>query len=496
MNDELHILPVRTYSNTTTLRDIAVVFFRRPRLVLTSFLAVFCAGVLYAILFPSYKAEMKVLVRHGRIDPVVTPTETSPPLLDRNEVSEEEMNSEVELLQDADILRKVVLATGLADNKSLLSTLMREGREQQIASAVRRLAHHIEVQPVRKSHLISLSYSSSDPRRSAAVLKALADAYLARHVELRRPSGQQTFFEQQMLESRRALEDAQSQLTQFTRTKKVASAALERDLTLQKMSEAESSDFQLQSSIAEAAERVRSLQGKIRDLPQRRVSSIRNADNPQLLEKLKSRLLELELKRTELLTKFQPSYRLVQEIDQQIAQAKAAIQAEELKPLRDEVTETNPQYEWADSERMKAVVDLQVLLKKQAVSRTQMARYRNAAESLAENVVVQADLERKLKAAEDKYLLYANKREEARIGDALDENGILNVALAEDPRVPALPTWPVWLATCFSFAAACVFSTGVAFTSDYVDPSFRTPDEIRALLGTTVLASLPEKTGG
>jgi polysaccharide biosynthesis transport protein len=495
MTDEMRILPVRTASGSITARDIAAVFFRRPKIVLISFFIVLCAGVFYVLLFPTYQAEMKVLVRHGRIDPAVTPTETTAPLVEREEVSEEELNSEVELLQDQDVLRKVVLVTGLADSHVFLSRVLHEDREQQITTAVKRLAHGIDVQPVRKSHLIKVSYGSPDPHLSSAVLKALSEAYLARHVELRRPTGQLSFFEQQMVESRHALEEAESQLAQFTRTKKVASAALERDLTLQKMSEAESSDFALQASLAEAAQRVRSLETKIRELPERRVSSVRNADNPQLEEKLKSRLLDLQLERTALLTKFQPSYRLVEQINQQIAQAKDAIQAADLKPLRDEVTEANPEYEWANSERSKALVELQVLLKKRAVSRDQLAHYKSAAENLAEDALRQGDLERKLKAAEDKYLLYANKREEARIGDALDENGILNVAVAEEPQVPALPNWPLWAATCLSFAAACVFSTGVAFAADYVDPSFRTPCEVTALLGTPVLAALPEKTG-
>ena len=39
----------------------------------------------------------------------------------------------------------------------------------------------------------------------------------------------------------------------------------------------------------------------------------------------------------------------------------------------------------------------------------------------------QGDLLGELKAAEAKYLLYVNKREEARIEDALDQGGILNV---------------------------------------------------------------------
>ena len=494
MPDELRILPVRLPPHSPTLRDVAGVFFRRGRLFLISFVAVLAGGLLYAILAPSYKAEMKVLVRHGRIDPAVTPTETAPPLLDREEISEEELNSEVELLQDEDVLRKVVLTTGLAEDPSWLSRLLREDREQTIGHEVKRLAQKLETLPVRKSHLITVAYKSSDPRRSAAVLKALADAYMARHVEIRRPTGQQTFFEQQMEQSRQALEQAEAQLVLFTRKKKVVAAALERDLTLQKLSEAESADMGLQAAIAEAGERVRSLELKMHDLPQRRVSQIRNADNPQLQEKLTSKLLELQLQRTDLLTKFQPSYRLVEEVDKQIAQAKAAIETEELKPLRDELTEQNPEYEWANSERMKALVELQVLLKKQRVSRTQLVSYKRSAERLGESVFTQGDLENKLKAAQDKFLLYSNKREEARIGDALDQNGILNVTLAQEPRVPALPTWPLWAATCVSFAAAFIFSSGVAFAADYADSSLRTPDEVFELLQAPVLVSLPART--
>lgn len=491
MTEQLHLVRVRASGQSLTLRDLAAVFFRQRRLLTYSFLVVLLAGILYALLAPSYKAEMKVLVRRGRIDPVVTPTETAPPVFDHQEVTEEDLNSEVELLRDEDILREVVLNTGLAKRASILPWLSTQGTEEDIQRAIRRLARKLDVQPVRKSHLITVTYASSNGPLAAAVLKSLSDAYLAKHAEIRRPTGQQPFFEQQMRQSRSALEETETRLTEFNRGKKVASAALERDLALQKLSDAQSSDFALQAAIAETAERVRSLQTKILELPQRRVSQTRNADNPQLMEKLKSKLLELQLKRTELLTKFQPSYRLVQEINQQIEQATSAIEEENLKPLRDELMEPNPEYEWASSERTKALVELQALLKRHAVTHAQVSEYRQTAQELGETVVAQNDLEGELKAAQDKYLLYSSKREEARIGDALDENGILNVTLAETPRVPVLPAWPLWASMCMSVAAASVFSTGVAFGSDYLDPRVRTPDEAFDLLGLPVLASIP-----
>ncbi|HEX6805357.1 MAG TPA: hypothetical protein VF133_16885 [Terriglobales bacterium] len=491
MPHTLRTLPAREFHGSPTARDVAAVFFRHRRLVVSSFFAFLVAGVLYAILTPSYRAQMKILLTRGRIDPAVTPTDTAPPLIAREDVSEQDLNSEAELLRANDVLRQVVMETGLADRTSWLARLLPQDREQRVAHAVGRLAQRLDVQPVRKSQLIAVSYKASDPQLAAAVLNSLAHAYLAKQVDIRHPNAQQEFFEQQMQESRRALNTAQDELIAFTRRREVASAALERDLALQKLSDAQAADRALVSAIAEAAARVRVLEGKLRELPERRVVEIRNSDNPELQGKLKSRLLELQLRRTELLTKYQPSYRLVEEVEHEIAETRAAIEAENVRPLRTETTDQNPDYAWASAERLKNMVEMEALEKKEKVAREQLAVYRSEAERLGEGAVVQSDLEDKLKAAEGKYLLYARKREEARIGDALDRTGILNVTLAEPPRVPALPVWPLWAMACLSVATAGILSTGAAFTADYLDSSFRTPHEVIRILGTPVLASLP-----
>jgi len=82
------------------MRDLLAVLFRQRGLVLISFAGIFLAVVLYGLFAPSYEAQMKVLVRRGRVDPVVTPTPTQSPEFQRHEVTEEELNSEVELLRD------------------------------------------------------------------------------------------------------------------------------------------------------------------------------------------------------------------------------------------------------------------------------------------------------------------------------------------------------------------------------------------------------------
>ncbi|MGH9566549.1 MAG: hypothetical protein ACRD4I_11225, partial [Candidatus Angelobacter sp.] len=195
--------------------------------------------------------------------------------------------------------------------------------------------------------------------------------------------------------------------------------------------------------------------------------------------------------RTDLLTKFQPSYRLVQEVERQIAQTKSMIGAEDQLPLRDETTQLDVNHEWAKSELVKAQVEFNALAARAKATGTMLASFRQSAESLQDRAIQQDGLQRNLKEAEEKYLLYVNKREEARIGDAMDEDGIVNVTVAEPPTLPALPVRSEMSLGLIGFLLGGVASTGFAFVADSLSPAFRTPDEVALHLGTPVLASLP-----
>jgi uncharacterized protein involved in exopolysaccharide biosynthesis len=481
-----------------SLREWATVPFRQRRVIGISFLLVLAATLLYAWLSPSYQAHMTVLVGKERIDPVVSPSPTRTLQFTLPTVSEEELNSEVELLCDEAILRTVVKNTGLGAAASLPFWRVQSGDPQEIKvqRAVEQMARHLKVTPVRKTTLIAVTYASSDPVQASRVLQSLASAYLVRHQQLRRPAGEFDFFQQQVENARQKLQESEAQLANFSRDEGVVSAALERDLVLQKLSDADASYRQLQLAAAETAERVRSLHSQLLSLPPRSTTQIHTAENPQLLEKMKSRLLELQLRRTDLLTRFQPSYRLVQEVEQQIAETQAAIDAERLAPVKDVTSDLNANHEWAKAELLKAEVDLRALNARVSASTVELAQYQQEAQFLGARALAQQQLLRNLKADEDNYLLYVNKREEARIGDALDQRGILNVAIVEPPVVPALPARSPLQIALLGVGLATFLSLGSGFAADYMDPSFRTPAEVVIYLGAPVLASLPKRAEG
>jgi uncharacterized protein involved in exopolysaccharide biosynthesis len=477
-------------TRSPTLRELAAILFRQSKFVVVSFALVFLATLLYALVSPRYEAHLKVLLRRGRSDPIVSAQAASRADFTRPAISEEELNSEVELLRDEGLLKQVVVQCGLVSPGAVIS-----GRAEKVERAVRKLSRNLTVAPLRESNLIEIRYQATEPQQAASVLSALSTFYLRKHTELQRPSGEVQFFEKQTAEYETRLHQSEAQLVRFTRDRRVASPVLERDVAIQKLAEAQAAYRQLDQDQVENGRRITALNAQLKSFPSQSITLKRWADNPQLLEKLKARLLELQLKRTELLTRFEPSYRLVQELDSQLQETRQSITAEALTPVRDETTDKDPNYEWARLELEKTQVQEESLRARQATASAQIAKLRVVTEQLQSDALDQQDLIRSAKANEDDYLLYRRKREEARIGDALDERRILNVAVVETPAAPALPIHSMLYWFALAVGLALPAGIGAGFAAEYLDPTIRTPSEADNLLDVPVLAWLPQPQG-
>ena len=139
---------------------------------------------------------------------------------------------------------------------------------------------------------------------------------------------------------------------------------------------------------------------------------------------------------------------------------------------------------------------LRLLQARQAAARQQIAAYQNIAQKLGADAITQEHLLSNEKAQLENYLLYVKKQEEARLNDALDQQGIVNATVAEWPVVPALPVFSVPLVLAVGFLGAGAAGTAAAFIADYVDPAFRDVADVEAYLNAPVLASLPRTPEG
>src|SRR5205085_7781639 len=227
-------------NNPISIRDGASAVFRRRGLVLFTFLAVITGTILVTLLLPNrYDSRMKILVKNQRVDVAITAEATNglnAPTVD-NEVSENQINSEIELLTSKDLLMQVVKETGLANNETgWFGRALAEA--VRVETAVNRLAKDLSITPVRKANIITISYSSNSAQLSAAVLKKIGDLYLEKHLKLNHPAGASDFFKDKADEYEAQLKQSEQQLTDFQQSNNLVVLSQQKELTLQKTAEA------------------------------------------------------------------------------------------------------------------------------------------------------------------------------------------------------------------------------------------------------------------
>jgi uncharacterized protein involved in exopolysaccharide biosynthesis len=464
---------------------IAAVLFRRKALILTLFSAIFAMALAWTVFSPKkYQSRMKVFIKHERADTVVSPDNSNAVV--RGEVSESDVNSEIELLTNSDLLRRVVV------HHSLQRAESGSRPDEAIERAVRRLAKDLSITPVRKASIIQVVYTSENAAQAAAVLSTLSELYLQDHLRVHRTAGTHEFFSAQAEGYAQQLAGAQQRLSEFRRRHNVVLLDEQKDLMLRRMMDTEQALNEATAGLGEAATRVTTIRRQLAALEPRVVTQSRVVPNQYSVERLHTMLAELQNRRTALLAKFQPGDRLVLELDKQIADTSAALaRARELTSV-EQTTDVNPLRQGLEAQLAQAELTRAGLEARRASLAGVLAATRTRLAAL-DNVTADHDgLNREIKQTEENLLLYSKKKEEARIADSLDQQKIANVSIAEAPSKPYLPAKPnVPLNTALGFLLACFASLGAAFALEMNRATFDTAAELQDLFKLPVLASVP-----
>ena len=486
---------------SSTMRDYLGVLFRRRRILIWSFLGTFLGAVLvtFVIINNRYEGLMKVLVGHERSDSIVSAGHSSEQVPAFNDnVSNAEVNTEVSLLMDEDLLRQVVLENNLQDGKGLRDYILfflPQTPEQRIQNAVKSLSKSMDVVPETNTNLIDVDYIAYfDPSKASRILQSLEKFYLQKHVTVHTPPASLDFFEKETALYQKGLQDAEARLASFSRQTLAVSPALERDASVQKLTDFIASLRQTQAAVAQSEQRIQNLEQQLSSTPDRMTTLDHTADASSLLEQQKSTLLNLELQHTQMLTKFDPSYPPVKEIETQIAQTQAAIAEAEKTPMHDSTTDKDPTHELLREDLAKAREELASLKGLEVGTAHAIAEYRTNTVQLEEKSLAAQDLLREAKADEGNYLLYLQKREDARVMDAMNARHYANVSIAQEAIAPAIPIFSPLLSLLVGFLLSILVSLGAAFTAEFLDDSLRTPDDVAEFLEVPVFASIPQNT--
>lgn len=519
---------VRAENNLPAAHEIGAMIVRQRHIGVLVGATLFVFAVVYGLLLTDrYEARMEILVAQSqlrRADPVVTGEANAQPIVSsQSDTSDETLNSEIALLRSENVLRQVVKQSGLdrptglyygtldgmwgAAGKLHLSGVLRAAavmlpflrqptEEQLTEKAVNRLAGKLQIEIVKLSDVIAISYRSSSPQQAAKVLRVLGNVYLNEHALAHYPAGELQFFQAQTEEAHAALTKSEQALVSFTQAHGVANGDTQLQDALKRLSDTKAAQDQTQAEIAATTQRIGALRHEATAIPQRQTTVLRSSDSAILLQQLKSQLLDLQLKRTQLLTQYQPTYPLVTEVDKQIAQAQAALADANRSQVEEKTTDRDPDYELVREEMTRARADLAGLQAQSATQGAELAADDREARWLEQQSVTQQALMRQKQAAEYNYLLLLHKEEAARVDQGLDRQRIFNVSIVQSPSVPALPVHSAWWYLIYGGLLGIFAGAGAALGADRLDPTLRTADEVESELRLPVLAVMPLSAEG
>lgn len=512
----------------TTLLDILFILFRQKRRIVAFFLTVFVAVFLGTMLAPArYDSGAKVLFKLGResvpADPVLSAAVE--PIISVGQSREAEIQSEIAILRSKEIAEEIVRRFGpesildpdasdgkkheegiLSDFSRGLSLLFspatdgnknfdRTAERKIIERAVEQFLRNLEVDVSSRSNIITVSYEAFSPELAQRTLATVLDLFQDKHIQVHRSSESLSFFQQQQDELRRLVEEYEERLKQLKMRAGTSSLKEEQTIIMNRQSQLVSEIERTENALASSEARILAYERTIKDLPEQVMTQETTGVANQAADKIVERLVELRLQEQKLLARYQDDSVPVSSVRQEIAEAEGLLKSEK-RTLTQSTTAINAvrqqivsSLHTEDANRKASSATLASLKVQLDASREELARL-----IALENEI--AGLERELKIHQTNYFKYAEKTEQARINRALETERISNISIVQAPTMPIKHSRPKrGLNILLGFFLGLFGSLGLAFALEYLDQTFKRPEEVEDALGLPVLTSIPAILG-
>jgi uncharacterized protein involved in exopolysaccharide biosynthesis len=487
-------------------------------------MATFCTVAVGTFLVkPVYLAEAQVLVKVGRENIYVPATGNLSPVfrVDR----EEKLNSAIEILKSPSLVEKTVLTLGptviykdlkdveqnrlkatIKEFKANIKTLAKRfmpaeselgisvEKDQKIFNqAILTFRKNLKVEGIKDSNLINISFKHQDPRMAAKVVNELTGSYLEHYLKAYKTKQSDDFYQRQADFLKNKLHQNEEKLKVLKNQHNIHSLEEQQSLLLRKAAELRSDLNDTLSKETETRNRIGELRSQLNRIPQTIPQEAEAGGNPYLINTLETRLVELELREKELLTKYTEESRLVKNIRDEIKVVRNKLAAQENKKYEMSRSGINITYQRLEGELLRNEAELKALKAKGNTQKTQLDEYQKELENLSQIEALYKRLAQEIELDRDNYQNYLSKFEDSRISEAMDVEKIGSVSLIEPAKPPLEPISPKKkLNLLISIILGTFGGLGLAFFMEYLDDSFERPEDVEDFLGAPVLTSIPE----
>jgi succinoglycan biosynthesis transport protein ExoP len=394
------------------------------------------------------------------------------PARDEGESAQTQLQTYHRLLQSRALANRVVGLLSLERSPEFTSVGHRPG---QLTDA---FLERLQVEPVRNTRLVKVSFQSRNPELAAKVANTLADGVIAQQLDEKKAAGRYAteFLAEQVNEARRTLQANEAQLSQFLAEQDILFVGGDR--IGERVGERQALVTQelgtLSDSLLKAkAERV-AKESMLAQAMRPNAEALPAVLQNPLVGHLKEEATKLEARYRELGQTFKPEYPRMQRLAENIAEVRQQLRAE----VQRFVESVRREYLAARQNE----TEIQKLLDEQ----------RGLARKLDGHMARYNLLRREVDTSRELYAALSTRLKETQVSASLL---LSNISVVDRADVPVKRSGP---RTGLNLAVGClvglVGGVFLAFLFEYLDTSIRDPREIETVLRVPTLGLVPTRS--
>ncbi len=497
------------------------VFRHKWKLIAYNILVVLSVIALMLFCPRKYGSEAKVWLKLGRQNTRLDPTASTGQTIGIQKVNrEDEIKSVLDVIASRGVLQEVV---NTLTPDVVLGDAPLEGQEvkppgklsallgpilslnpidkidpiSRSEKAIREIEKNVEVNAERKSNVVAVSYAADSPALAQAVVNEILTAYKARHNEIHRVTGSQSFFAEQKGLLQNRVDHASKALKQAKDEIGIASIVGQKASLEDELLGVEKERLATTQKLAESNAMVAELKKLLESNPEYVQSEQRSVPNTGR-DALRSRLWDLQSQRMQLEQTYNEDNPLVQAAKAQEAKAAELLNADSSVERSETIQALNKIHQDLSLDLAKAKASIAGYNAMLTTLGKQETELRERMSNLNTYDIRIKQLERELQLAEANFMSYSEKYEDARVDEALNLSAISNLGIAQEPTFQERPVSPSkFLLALLGIAAMGAGTVALtAFLHTVIDRDVldeREVEEIRQSTSIPVIVSIPER---
>ena len=414
---------------------------------------------------PLYEASARIAISHEDSDNLrVNDREQQDYAFDYNI----ELDTQAKILQSDTLAMMVIDSLKLDKNpKFAPGAALKEQRDSaRDALLLSRWHEGLLVNKIQRTRMVEIRFDSPDPKLAAQIVNTLASVYVENNFKTRYESTVQAseWLQQQLNDLQIKVEQSQEALVAFQRKNNIVGLDDKDNVTVAKLD-----DLNKEVTIAETDRYVK--QSAFELTKAGNLDALPELSNNVLISDLRRQESELKRQLAQAQTQFGPSYPKVIELNNQLTQIQANIQAE----VQRIVSRKEAEY--------------QAALTRERMLKSAMAAQSTAVTNLNERAIEYNKLKRDADTNRDLFDNLTAKLKEAAVTSGLRSSNVRIVDPARAPLAPSKPNIPRNLA--MGLVLGLVGGVAFAFLLEGLDNTVRTPDQVELISQLPALGIIP-----